>query len=104
MAVRFPWGSILALRYGSPSVPLDIASGAVANLRHRRIRSGCLSASPAIRVVREEQVDEAFRCRQLRSFTLWRTSETGAFSSAEDADSPWTFWVLEEPSPNRVDL
>jgi hypothetical protein len=33
-----------------------------------------------------------------------RTSETGAFSSAEDADSPWTFWTLEEPSPNRFDL
>jgi len=24
--------------------------------------------------------------------------------SAEDADSPWTFSDLEEPSPNRVDL
>jgi hypothetical protein len=33
-----------------------------------------------------------------------RTSETDAFSSAEDADSPWTFSDLEEPSPNRVDL
>jgi len=33
-----------------------------------------------------------------------RTSETGAFSSAEDANPPWTFSDLEEPSPNRVDL
>jgi hypothetical protein len=33
-----------------------------------------------------------------------RTSETDAFSSAEDADSPRTFSDLEEPSPNRVDL
>jgi hypothetical protein len=33
-----------------------------------------------------------------------RTSETGAFWSAEDADSPWAFSVLEEPSPKHVDL
>jgi hypothetical protein len=33
-----------------------------------------------------------------------RTSETDAFSSVEDADPPWTFSGLEEPSPNRVDL
>jgi hypothetical protein len=33
-----------------------------------------------------------------------RTSETGVFSSAEDANSPWTFSDLEEPSPNRVNL
>jgi hypothetical protein len=33
-----------------------------------------------------------------------RTSETGAFLSAEDADSPWAFSVLEEPSPKRVDV
>jgi len=29
---------------------------------------------------------------------------TDAFSSVEDANSPWTFSVLEEPSPKRVDL
>jgi hypothetical protein len=33
-----------------------------------------------------------------------RTSETDAFLSAEDADSPWFFSNLEEPSPNHVDL
>jgi hypothetical protein len=33
-----------------------------------------------------------------------RTSETDAVLSAEDADSPWAFSVLVEPSPNRVDL
>jgi hypothetical protein len=35
---------------------------------------------------------------------MQRTSETGAISSAEDANSPWTFSDLEEPSLNRVDL
>jgi len=49
-------------------------------------------------------VDEAIRCRQLQPITMRRTSETGALFSAEDADSPWTFSVLEEPSPFRVDL
>jgi len=29
---------------------------------------------------------------------------TDAFWSVEDADSPWTFSDLEEPSPERVDL
>jgi hypothetical protein len=33
-----------------------------------------------------------------------RTTETDAFFNAEDADSPWTFSDLVEPSPNRVDL
>jgi hypothetical protein len=33
-----------------------------------------------------------------------RTSKTGDFFIAEDANSPWTFSDLEEPSPNRVDL
>jgi len=33
------------------------------------------------------------------------TSETGGrVTSAEDANSPWTFSGLEEPSPNRFDL
>ena len=27
VVVRFPWGSVLALRCGSPSAPLDVASG-----------------------------------------------------------------------------
>ena len=52
----------------------------------------------------KRRVDEAIRCRQLRPITMRRTSETGAISSAEDADSPWTFSDLEEPSPSRVDL
>jgi len=52
----------------------------------------------------ERRVDEAIRCRQLQPNAMRRTSETGAISSAEDADSPWTFSILEEPSPSHVDL
>jgi hypothetical protein len=52
----------------------------------------------------KRRVDEAIRCRQLQPILIRRTSTTGAFSSAEDADSPWSFSDLEEPSPNRVDL
>jgi hypothetical protein len=33
-------------------------------------------------------IDEAIRCRQLRPIAMRRTSETGTFLSAEDADSP----------------
>jgi hypothetical protein len=36
-------------------------------------------------------VDGAIRCRQLQPIAIRRTSETGAFLSAEDADSPWSF-------------
>jgi len=50
------------------------------------------------------RVDEAIRCRQLQPIAMQRTSETDAISSAEDANSPWTFSDLEEPSLNRVDL
>jgi hypothetical protein len=50
------------------------------------------------------RVDGAIRCRQLQPITIRRTSETDAFSSAEDANSPWAFSVLEEPSPKRVDV
>jgi hypothetical protein len=40
----------------------------------------------------EGRVDEAIRCRQLRPIVMRRTSETGAFLSAEDADSPRTLF------------
>lgn len=52
----------------------------------------------------KRRVDEAIRCRQLRPIVMRRTSKTGTFFSAEDANSPWTFSDLVEPSPNRVDL
>jgi hypothetical protein len=65
---------------------------AVAILSHRRVRDlGCLLETPTIRVAREWKVDEAIRCRQLQPITMRRTSETDAFLSVEDADSPWTF-------------
>jgi hypothetical protein len=48
------------------------------------------------------RIDEAIRCRQLRANTFRRTTHRRLFS-AEDADSPWTFSDLVEPSPNRVD-
>jgi hypothetical protein len=50
-------------------------------------------------VAREGRVDEAIRCRQLRSNAIRRTTETDALLSVEDADSPWTFSDLVEPSP-----
>jgi len=37
------------------------------------------------------RVDGAIRCRQLQPIAMRRTSETGAFLSAEDANSPWPF-------------
>jgi len=52
----------------------------------------------------ERRVDGAIRCRQLqpnhRLAHLWDRR----LFSAEDANSPWTFSDLVEPSPNRVDL
>jgi len=105
VVVRFPWGSVLALRCGSPSAPLDVRQGAVTRLRHRRVRTWVPSLRPRpFAWSGKRKVDEAIRCRQLRPITMRRTSETGAISSAEDADSPWTFSDLEEPSPSRVDL
>jgi hypothetical protein len=35
---------------------------------------------------------------------MQRTSETDAILSVEDANSPWTFSDLVEPSLNHVDL
>jgi len=50
------------------------------------------------------RVGGAIRCHQLQPIHVRRTSETDAFSSVEDANSPRTFSVLEEPSPYVVDL
>jgi hypothetical protein len=78
---------------------------AVASLRHRRLRfTGALTAIPAIRVVRKEE-----RSMKAVSFTSFDRSIRGApldrhLFSAEDANSPWTFSGLVEPSPNTVDL
>jgi hypothetical protein len=79
--------------------------GAITRLRHRHIRNWVPSLQPRpFAWSGERRVDGAIRCRQLQPSVYRRTSETGAFSSAEDADSPWTFSVLVEPSPNHVDL
>jgi hypothetical protein len=48
------------------------------------------------------RIDEAIRCRQLWAITFRRTALRRLFS-AEDANSPWTFSDLVEPSPDRVD-
>jgi len=105
VGVRFPWGSILALRCGSLSAPLDVASGG--HLPACAIVAfvvGAFTATPAIRVVREEEGRRSYSRRQLQPIMIRCTAETGAFSSAEDADSPWAFSVLVEPSPRHVDL
>jgi hypothetical protein len=52
----------------------------------------------------KRRVDEAIRCRQLQPIAMQRTSETDAILSVEDANSPWTFSDLVEPSLNHVDL
>jgi len=64
----------------------------------------CRSSTPAIRVTRGE--------KGRRSYSLPPASDDRdpahlydrRLFSAEDADSPWTFSDLVEPSPNRVDL
>jgi len=106
VVVRFPWGRVLALRCGSLAAPLDVTSG---GLRHTCVIVAFESWVPSLQPQpfawsEERRVDEAIRCRQLQPIAMRRTSETGAFSSAEDANSPWSFSDLEEPSPNRVDL
>jgi hypothetical protein len=85
---------------------LDIASGgllpACAIVAFEIL--GAFTATPAIRVVREE---EGRRSYSLSSASAdydaahrWPTP----LSSAEDADPPRPLWDLEEPSPNRIDL
>jgi hypothetical protein len=49
------------------------------------------------------RVDEAIRCRQLRPNHDAAHLYDRRLFSAEDANSPWTFSDLVEPSPNRVD-
>jgi hypothetical protein len=82
VGVRFPWGSVLALRCGSLSAPLDVASGGLSPASAIvAFVTGCLHTTPTIRVAREGRVDEAIRCRQLQPIAIRRTSETGAFSA-----------------------
>jgi hypothetical protein len=50
------------------------------------------------------RVDEAIRCRQLRPNHDAAHLYDRRLFSAEDANSPWTFSDLVEPSPNHVDL
>jgi len=105
VVVRFPWGSVLALRCGSLAAPLDTASGGHRLPAPSSYSWWVPSHQPRPFAWPEKgRVDEAIRCRQLQLIATRRTSETGAFSSAEDADPPWTFSDLEEPSPNRVNL
>jgi hypothetical protein len=69
--VRFPWGSVLALRYGSLAVPLDHAEGAVARLRHRRLRIECpRSTIPAVRAARRGEDRRSYSFRQLQPVTV----------------------------------
>jgi hypothetical protein len=78
---------------------------AVASLRHRRLRSaGALTNDPGHSRGQERgAIDEAV------SFTSFDRSIRGApldrrLFNVEDANSPWTFSGLVEPSPNTVDL
>jgi len=105
VVVRFPWGIVLAIRCGSMAAPLDCASGG------RRLAAppsssivGCPHCDPGHSRGQEGgAVDEAV------SFTSFDRSTRGApldrrLFSVEDANSPWTFSGLVEPSPNTVDL
>jgi len=105
VGVRFPWGSVLALRCGSPSAPLDIASGG-----HSPACAivafvlGAFSHDPG-----HSRGQGGGGSTKLFAVVSFGRSRSGApldrrHFSAEDADSPRTFSVLEEPSPGRVDL
>jgi hypothetical protein len=62
------------------------------------------TTSPTIRVVREEEGRRSYSLPPASADRDPAHLSTDAFSSAEDADSPWTFSDLVEPSPNLVDL
>jgi hypothetical protein len=67
--------------------------------------TGCLRYSPGhSRGQGRGGSTKLFAVASFSRIAMRRTSETGAFLSAEDANSPQTFSVLEEPSPNRVDF
>jgi hypothetical protein len=61
------------------------------------------SSIPAVRAVRKGRIDRAIRAASFDRTRLDAPLVRRLFS-AEDADSPWTFSDLVEPSPNRVDL
>jgi hypothetical protein len=73
--------------------------GAITRLRHRHVREGCLPTTPTIRVVRGEEGRRSYSLSSASAARAPAHLSTGAFSSAEDADSSWTFSVLVEPSP-----
>jgi hypothetical protein len=87
------------------SAPLDVASGGLPPAcAIVAFVLGCRCQPQPFAWPGEGTIDEAIRCRQLQPITIRRTAWTGALLSAEDADSPWTFSVVVEPSPSRVDL
>jgi len=78
---------------------------AVACLHHRRIRIlGAFTSAPAIRVVREEEGRRSYSLSPALADRDAAHLYDRRLLSAEDANSPWTFSDLEEPSPNHVDL
>jgi len=105
VVVRFPWGSFLELHCGSLAAPLDHASGGrrpPAPPSSSFLRVSTLNPGRS-RGQERGAIDEAV------SFTSFGRSTLGApldrrLFSAEDANSPWAFSDLVEPSPNTVDL
>jgi hypothetical protein len=65
---------------------------------------GAFTAAPAIRVVREGEGRRSYSLSSASGDHCAAHLSDRRLFSAEDADPPWTFLDLEEPSPNRVDL
>jgi len=82
VGVRFPWGSVFALRCGSLAAPLDNASGGLSPAcAIVAFVVGAFASPRPFAWSGMGRVDEAIRCRQLQPITLRRTSESGAFSA-----------------------
>jgi hypothetical protein len=65
---------------------------------------GAFTTAPAIRVVREEEGRRSYSLSPASGDHDLAHRWKRRLFSAEDANSPRTFSVLEEPSPNRVDI